>query len=129
MLFRSLHGKAWSDIGYHFVLPRNGAIELGRDIDAVGAHVKGYNRISVGFCMVGGVSEPENGRSVAENNYTDLQWRSADLLVSFLRLRYPSAKVLGHRDLSPDLDGDGVIKPHEFTKQCPSFGAKDRWPA
>ena len=120
----NLKGKAWSDIGYHFVLPRNGIIELGRDIDAVGAHVRGYNRVSVGFCMVGGVSE--SGK--AEDNYTDLQWRAADFLVSMLTLRYPSAKVLGHRDLSPDLDGDGIIKPHEFTKQCPSFGAMERWP-
>ena len=121
----NLRGKAWADIGYGLVLPRNGIIEIGRGIDAIGAHVKGYNRISTSFCMVGGVSEDGE----PEDNYTDAQWRAADMIVGLLRLKYPGAVVLGHRDLSPDLDGDGVIKPHEWTKQCPCFNAKERWPA
>lgn len=118
-----IKGKGWSDIGYHFVITRKGTIELGRDIDAVGAHVKGYNRISVGVCMVGGVSE--DGK--AEDNYTDEQWRAADTLSNLLQLKNPEAELVGHRDLSPDLDGDGVIKKHEWTKQCPCFSVRKRW--
>jgi hypothetical protein len=33
-------------------------------------------------------------------------------------------KIIGHRDLSPDLDGDGIVEPNEFIKQCPCFDAK-----
>lgn len=46
-------GNGWSDIGYHFVIRRNGHIELGRPLYIAGAHVKGYNSDSIGICWVG----------------------------------------------------------------------------
>lgn len=43
-------------------------------------------------------------------------------LVKALRLVFPGVKqVLGHRDTSPDLNGDGVISPNEYMKACPCF--------
>jgi N-acetylmuramoyl-L-alanine amidase len=33
----------------------------------------------------------------------------------------PKENVKGHRDWSPDLDGDGVIEKHEWLKDCPCF--------
>jgi N-acetyl-anhydromuramyl-L-alanine amidase AmpD len=42
-------------------------------------------------------------------------------LLDQLQSRYPKARILGHRDLSPDLNGDGKITPDEFIKACPSF--------
>ena len=35
--------------------------------------------------------------------------------------------VLGHRDTSPDLDGDGIVEPEEWTKMCPCFDAKEEY--
>lgn len=29
--------------------------------------------------------------------------------------------IVGHRDLSPDKDGDGVVERHEWLKRCPNF--------
>lgn len=46
--------KGWNDIGYHFVVQPNGTIEIGRQVDVVGAHTKGQNINSVGVCWVGG---------------------------------------------------------------------------
>ncbi len=40
-----------------------------------------------------------------------------------LSKKYPNAIILGHRDLSPDLDKDGVVEPNEWMKQCPCFNA------
>lgn len=120
-----LHGKAWRDIGYGLVIPRSGIIEIGRGLDAVGAHVKGYNKISASVCMVGGVSE--DGKP--EDNYTDEQWRAADELAPLLCARYPQAEMLGHRDLSPDANGDGVIDRQDWLKMCPCFDVRARWPA
>ena len=120
----NLHGKAWRDIGYHVIIPRSGIGELGRDLDAIGVHVKGYNRISVGVCMVGGVSEEGD----PEDNYTDEQWRFADFLAPLLSARYPGAEHVGHRDLSPDANGDGVIDRHDWLKMCPCFDVRQRWP-
>ena len=34
---------------------------------------------------------------------------------------YPKAKVMGHREFSPDKNGDGEIEPQEWIKACPSF--------
>ena len=43
-------------------------------------------------------------------------------LVKVLRQLYPTInRVVGHRDLSADRNGDGVITPDEWTKQCPCF--------
>jgi N-acetylmuramoyl-L-alanine amidase len=41
---------------------------------------------------------------------------------------YPEAKVVGHRDLSPDVNGNGEVEPMEWTKECPCFKVeKERW--
>jgi N-acetyl-anhydromuramyl-L-alanine amidase AmpD len=45
-------------------------------------------------------------------------------VVKELRQRYPKAEILGHRDLSPDKDHDGVVEPSEWMKACPSFDVK-----
>lgn len=113
--------NGWKGIGYHFVIRRNGLIEVGEALNHVGAHVQGFNSVSVGVCMVGGVSE--SGKS--ENNYTAAQWESAALLHNLLSRIYPQAKHTGHRDMSPDKNGDGVIKPGEWLKDCPCFSVTD----
>lgn len=45
-----------------------------------------------------------------------------------LKMDYPEAKVVGHRDLSPDVNGNGEVEPMEWTKECPCFKVeKERW--
>lgn len=109
--------NGWSDIGYHAVIRRDGEIEFGRHFDVVGAHVQGQNWRSVGICLVGGVDKDNK----PESNFTGDQFESLTILLDMLERAYPFAKVLGHRDLSPDLDGDGVIEQHEWVKDCPCF--------
>lgn len=115
--------RGWDGIGYHAVIRRDGQIEFGRHFDAAGAHVKGQNYRSVGVCMVGGVKEAD--RYASENNFTPEQFESLDYLIETLVRAYPDAAIVGHRDLSPDLDGDGVIGKHEWVKACPSFEVRD----
>lgn len=121
---RDMHlRRGWSDIGYHAVIRRDGEIEFGRHFDEAGAHVKGQNYRSVGVCLVGGI----NAAGKPEDNFTEEQFDSLDSIVDTLRRAYPYAEVLGHRDLSPDLDGDGVIGKHEWVKDCPCFEVRDRY--
>ena len=47
------------------------------------------------------------------------------LLVHQLEQRFPGCRVCGHRDLSPDLNGDGEIEPEEWIKACPCFEVKE----
>ncbi len=100
--------KGWSDIGYHYVIRRDGRVEKGRPDARVGAHVAGHNRDSLGICLVGGV----NDNLVPENNYTEAQWKALEELLHKLVQKYPEGKVRGHRDFP------GV------SKACPCFDAE-----
>ncbi len=54
---RSWHKqRGWSDIGYHFVVLKDGTIEEGRDLDLVGAHELHNNADSIGICVDGDFS-------------------------------------------------------------------------
>ena len=53
-LIRQWHlDRGWSDIGYHYVIKRDGTIENGRPTTKYGAHTLGQNRDSIGICLVG----------------------------------------------------------------------------
>ncbi|MCK4870763.1 MAG: N-acetylmuramoyl-L-alanine amidase [Gammaproteobacteria bacterium] len=114
-------GRGWRDIGYNNVICRSGILQHGRDLAIAGAHAKGYNQNSVGICMVGGVDIYGN----AENNFNDKQFKTLRGYIDTLLDLFPGSKVVGHRDLSVDLNEDGVITPDEYMKQCPSFDVKD----
>ncbi len=62
-----------------------------------------------------------NGQPI--DNRTEQQKAALYFLVERLKSKYPNASIRGHRDFSPDLNGDGVISEHEFIKQCPCFDA------
>jgi N-acetylmuramoyl-L-alanine amidase len=120
---RSWHkGQGWTDIGYHFVIRRNGVLEKGRAENAVGAHVAGHNSDSIGICLVGGLNTT-TGK--AERNYTDEQYKTLRSLVSRLVVDYPNAKIYGHRDFSPDTNKNGVVDKYEWFKECPCFSARN----
>ena len=95
--------RGWLKIGYHYVIKRDGTVETGRELEEVGAHAKGHNAISVGICLIGGLSEDNQ----PENNFTDEQWDELGTLVDSLKAKYPEASVIGHNDVSD--------------KACPTF--------
>lgn len=109
----------WKDVGYHYIIRRNGVVEAGRPEGDVGSHVAGFNSIALGISMVGGI----NASGKPENNATPEQWAALVNLLGKMTAKYPEAKVCGHRDLSPDKDGDGIIEPSEHMKACPCFDA------
>ena len=115
--------RGWSGCGYHFVIRRDGSIEPGRPIEYAGAHAYGVNKKSWGICLVGGVDK----NNKPENNFNAEQLVTLEKIIRGLRYRAPRSEVLGHRDLSPDLDGDGVIEKHEWVKDCPCFDVKKWW--
>ena len=116
--------RGWSGCGYHFIIRRDGEIETGRDLGVVGAHAYGYNRVSVGICLVGGM----DGAGNVANNFTSPQYVALATLLDDLATEYPDAEVLGHRDLSEDQDGDGIIEEWEWVKACPAFDVKEKLP-
>ena len=119
--------RGWSDIGYHYVVTLDGRVHLGRDADLAGAHVSGHNANSIGVVYVGGLENRPNvpySQLQAKDTRTVAQKVALLELLMDLRKLYPYAKILGHRDLSPDKNGNGTIEESEFVKSCPSFDAK-----
>ena len=115
---RAMHkAQGWSDIGYHKLIGIGGEIWDGRPEAIAGAHIKGHNANSLAVSYVGGIW--------LEGNAADTRaGAQLDALVHVLRqwrAQHPAAMIRGHRDMSPDRDGDGVIEPHEWLKQCPCF--------
>lgn len=112
--------KTW---GYHYYVRRDGSLHALRPLYQSGAHVLGFNHCSVGVCYEGGLNahgEPADTRTPAQKS-------TMRQVIGRLRLRYPQAEVVGHRDLSPDLNGDGVVQPYEWVKACPCFDAKKEY--
>lgn len=109
--------RGFDGCGYHYYVRRDGEICTMRPVDRPGAHAKGYNQHSIGVFYEGGLDE--QGRPA--DTRTELQKRSLRVLVRVLAMDFQTRRIVGHRDLSPDLDGDGVIEPEEWTKVCPCF--------
>lgn len=109
--------RGFRDIGYHIVVGLDGEVRKGRPIEQSGAHAKGYNSYSVGVCYIGGLDsngKPNDTRTVA-------QIHSLKAVIGTLKALYGNLDVKGHRDLSVDMNGDGVITPNEWMKSCPCF--------
>lgn len=133
--------QGWKMIGYNYVIDLDGTIEVGRPLTMSGAHCKGWNNRSIGIVYVGGVASAvdKRGRLVAakdakgnpipKDTRTPAQKKSLNDLVYKLLDEYSSIKdILGHRDTSPDLNGDGQITPNEWIKACPCFDVRSEYP-
>lgn len=108
--------------GYHYVIRLNGKIERGRDISLPGAHCRGWNNRSIGICYIGGLDA--NGKPA--DTRTKAQKEALYGLIKTLLREFPTLRmVMGHRDTSPDVNGNGVIEPQEYVKACPCFDVKE----
>lgn len=115
--------RGFRKIGYHWFIRHDGLVEPGRPEAEVGAHVEGHNATSIGVCYAGGIGA--DGKPI--DTRSDQQLKAMATLIGQLKARYPKAKVLGHRDLSPDRDHDGKVERHEWLKDCPCFDAPAWW--
>jgi len=101
-------GRGWSGIGYHYVILNgwiasnlyhpdfNGHVETGRPLDddpvvsgkEIGAHVKGFNRHSIGICLIG-----------KSGQFTHEQLNASLRLVHKLESQYQEIEIFQHSDL------------------------------
>ena len=96
--------------GYHYVIPTDGTIEIGRYEAETGAHCRNHNRHSIGICYIGGLSA--DGKPA--DTRTDAQRIALRRLLEALHRKYPKALIVGHRDLDPQ-------------KACPCFDASGEY--
>lgn len=97
--------RGWRDIGYHWVIDRNGVVAPGRPETEIGAHVEGHNRGTIGICLLGGYGAEADDEF--EKNFTPAQAAAARRLIHEIKGRAAIQKVSGHNDYS--------------AKACPGF--------
>jgi len=102
--------NGWDDVGYHYIIKRDGTVEVARAEAFQGAHAPAVNSKSIAICLVGGMAE-DGG---AENNFTLEQFLSLKDLIKKIKMTNPSiVEVVGHCDVQDN-------KPN-----CPGFNLKE----
>ena len=104
--------RGFSDVGYHYVIYRDGSVHRGRPETQVGAHTTGYNTHSIGICYIGGCEATKNAKGdyPPKDTRTPAQRAALIRLVAELRRQYPAATVHGHNEFA--------------NKACPSFNVQ-----
>lgn len=102
--------RGFNNIGYHYVVYRDGTIHNGRDVDNSGAHCTGHNAHSIGVCYIGGLA---TDGETPKDTRTDAQKAALLKLIKALKGIYPKATVHGHREYA--------------NRHCPCFDAKTEY--
>ena len=93
--------RGWRDVGYHWIIRRDGTLEEGRPEGTLGAHVRGHNSGTIGICWAGGLDRA-SGPNTGVWNPTEAQEQTMVQLIRDIQKRHPDAKrVIGHKDLVP----------------------------
>lgn len=95
--------RGFAQIGYHFVIYRDGSVHIGRPLSKIGAHCRGHNASSIGICYIGGV----DSHGLPKDTRTSAQRAALKRIVENFRIQFPGISVHGHREFSD--------------KNCPSF--------
>lgn len=94
--------RGFSQIGYHKVITNDGIIHNGRPEDVVPASVKDHNKGTYAVCLTG---------NFERDKPTELQLISLELQIKEWKAKFPSAKVVGHRQLAATLcPGEALFK-------------------
>ncbi len=103
--------RGFADVGYHYIIDRDGTVQKGRPVVTVGAHEPKVNATSIGICLLGGFGS--NANDAFDQNYTIEQDAALRDLIDNLKQEYPKIKkVTGHNDYA--------------NKACPGFRVS-RW--
>ena len=96
--------RGFDTIGYHYLIKRDGTLQVGRDEDVVGAHAVAVNGTSIGIALAGG-GTPEMGW---EDNFAPIQFQTLKSIIIKLKNKYNIEKIIGHYQV-------------DDSKECPSF--------
>lgn len=128
----------WKQVGYHKLISDDGTIENLAPLSSVTNGVAGYNSDSVHICYKGGLvstSKDKNGKTIYKYGDTRSEAQKQSFFTAIKQVidelrehqDVDDIVILGHRDLSPDLNNDGKIEQREWIKVCPTFNAIDEY--
>ena len=101
--------RGWDDVGYHWIIKRDGTTEAARPEDMSGAHAPKSNHRSVAICLIGGSQDDGTGW---ENNFTEEQFKSLKDKVEDIQGRYEIQYIIGHNEI-------------DDRKECPAFDVSE----
>ena len=93
------HRTGWSNPGYHYVIDTNGGVQ-------------GYNSTAINVAYIGGIDA--DGKPI--DNRTPAQKDALVLLLHKLKQKFPTAQIMGHRDI-------WGTDQSNWRKMCPCFNS------
>ena len=97
--------RGWRDIGYHYLIDRNGTIATGRPLEQIGAHTQGRNTGSIGIALFGGHGSAETDQF--SDHFTGAQDKALRDLIARLQTQFGQLRISGHNEYA--------------AKACPGF--------
>ena len=96
-----IENRKFDDIAYHFTIDQKCAIKIGRHVEVIGAHCRGYNHDSIGICLLG------------LDNFTEDQFETCKEFIKILleTFNLGTEDVFAHNFFNPN-------------KTCPNFDIK-----
>lgn len=117
----------WKAPGYHYFVYEDGSVEQLASLSQVTNGVRGFNSHSVHIAYQGGVERGNVKRAKDTRTPQQKQAIKSTIQNVLLQLKQyqdtSSIQIKGHRDFSPDTNGNGVVDSWERIKECPSFDA------
>jgi len=101
--------NGWSDLGYHFMIDRDGTVAEGRPVHRSGAHVLGHNADTIGVCLFGG--HGSEATDAFDDHFTPAQDVALRELIDTLVGQYGDLHISGHNEYAQ--------------KACPGFQVGD----
>jgi N-acetylmuramoyl-L-alanine amidase len=124
--------RGWADVGYHYVVGKQGAVYEGRDIHVRGVHVEGYNTGTIGVCLMGNFMEEQPTQSQVNRARDLIQWLADRFALTHLAVHRsfnPSTECPGTNlitytsafalNAGLEVGTDGYVGPEASTAQCP----------
>ena len=115
--------RGWRIPGYHYIVDPKGMLTQLVAEDRASNGVKGYNAESINVAYIGGIDSKKKDL----DNRTPEQKKTLLNILTRLKQKYPNAIIMGHRDISPDKNHNGIVDPWERIKECPCFNAKPEY--
>ena len=95
--------RGWPDVGYHYIITKDGTVHIGRPIHRSGAHVKGFNSSSIGICLTG-------KKDFSQGQFDSLKALTDELILNF---GLSIIDVIEHNKL-------------DSSKTCPNFNVREK---
>lgn len=111
--------RGWSDVGYHFVITKDGSINHARPINMRPAAQKGHNNGTIAICLTG------------DKKFSKAQFRSLRKLCRQIDDNYDDITFHGHREVSnktcPNFDYKGCLNLDETGRMKRRVTLRDIW--